>query len=134
MGRASYPSDLSDSQWWRIQHYFPKRHRGRQAVHSRREMLNAVFYVLRTGCQWRMLPHDFPPWEAVYAFFSRLNRKGLWEIINRDLREEVREEEGKEAEASLLIVDSQSVQTAEKRGSVAMMPTKTAKALNVKSS
>ena len=96
-------------------------------------MLNAILYVTRTGCQWRLLPHDFPAWEAVYACFNRLSKKGVWQQINDALRQQVRTEVGRDPQPSLLIIDSQSVQTAEKRGHVATTPTSVAKAANAKS-
>jgi putative transposase len=115
--RKPYPSDLSDEQWSYVEPLLPKRDkRGRTAQHSRREMLNALLYMARSGCAWRMLPHDLPPWEAVYAFWRRLVEKGSLIAINDALRVEMRLEEEREAEPSLVIIDSQSVQTAEKKG------------------
>jgi putative transposase len=114
--RKAYPTDLSDKQWELIEPLLPKKKRGRDAVHSRREMMNALLYIVRTGCQWRMLPHDLPPWEAVYAFLRRLVERNLLEKINDALRVQIRVEEDREADPSVVIVDSQSVQTAEKRG------------------
>jgi len=81
-----------------------------------REILNALLYLSRTGCQWRMLPHDLPPWETVYAYFKQWRDDGTWERLNRDLRIEVRLNEGKDAEPSAAIVDSQSVKTTETSG------------------
>src|SRR5829696_2142238 len=114
--RKAYPTDLSDKQWELIEPLLPKKKQGRDAIHSRREMLNALVYIARTGCQWRMLPHDLPPWEAVYAFLRRLVERNLLEKINDTLRVQIRVEEDREADPSVVIVDSQSVQTAEKRG------------------
>src|SRR5688572_21237247 len=108
----AYPTDLSDKQWELIEPLLPKKKQGRDAIHSRREMMNALLYIARTGCQWRMLP----PWEAVYAFLRRLVERNLLEKINDALRVQIREEEDREADPSVVIVDSQSVQTAEKRG------------------
>jgi putative transposase len=79
-------------------------------------MLNAVLYVARTGCAWRMLPHDLPPFTSVYTFFRRLQRKGTWERLNDALRAKVRQRAGREVETTLIIVDSQSVKTSEKGG------------------
>jgi transposase len=79
-------------------------------------MVNALLYMARTGCQWRMLPHDLPPWEAVYAFWRGLVDSGALVQINDTLRVQVRLEEDRAADPSVIIVDSQSVQTAEKRG------------------
>ena len=116
--RKPYPTDLTDKQWSKIEPLLPQKKRGRDAIHSRREMVNALLYLARTGCQWRMLPHDFPAWSSVYAFWRRLVERNLLERINDVLRTEVRLEAGREAEPSVVIVDSQSVQTAEKRGLV----------------
>jgi|SRR5678816_694547 putative transposase len=114
--RKTYPTDLNDEQWARIEALLPKKKQGRDAQHSRREMMNALLYWARTGCQWRMLPHDLPPWEAVYAFWRRLVERQTLQAINDALRVQIRLEEDREAEPSVVIVDSQSVQTAEKRG------------------
>ena len=131
--RKPYPTDLTDEQWDLIASLFPKKTRGRPPIHSRREMMNALLYMVRTGCQWRMLPHDLPPWEAVYAFWRSLIANGVLVRINDTLRIQVRLEEGREADPSVLIIDSQSVQTAEKRGPVASTATNTGKAANDKS-
>lgn len=78
--------------------------------------MNAILYVVRTGCQWRALPHEFPPWETVYGYFRKLGENGTWEMINHHLRVGIREQDGREAEPSVVIVDSQSVKTTEKKG------------------
>ena len=114
--RKAYPSDLTDEQWAYVETLLPKQDsRGRKARHSRREMLNALLYLARSGCAWRMLPHDLPPWEAVYAFWRRLAEKGSLIAISDALRLEIRLQEEREPEPSLVIVDSQSAQTAEKK-------------------
>jgi len=127
-----YPTDLSDEQWALLEPLLPKKTRGRHPLHSRREMMNAMLYITRTGCQWRMLPHDLPPWEAVYAFWQGLIARNLLEKINDALRIEVRLHEDREVEPSVVIVDSQSVQTAEKRGRLALIRTNDGKAANGK--
>lgn len=121
--RQAYSSDLSDDEWIRIKplvkedvYYGPK---GR-TKHSRREMLNAIFYVVKTGCQWRELPHDFPAWKGVYGQFLRWKHKGLFEKIHDSLRRSLRVALGRNEDASVGIADSQSVKTTEKKGSVAM--------------
>ncbi len=81
-----------------------------------REVVNAVFYLLRTGCSWEMLPHDFPPYSTVYYYFRRWQRRGLWEQINQVLREQIRMKQGRSPQATAAIVDSQKVQTTEKKG------------------
>lgn len=76
----SYPSDLKDHEWQKIAAYFePKDTRGRKAKHSKKMIVNAILYVVKSGCQWRMLPSDFPSWKTVYDHFSRWNKRGVWE-------------------------------------------------------
>jgi putative transposase len=130
--RKPYPTDLTDEQWDIIAPLLPKKTRGRPPIHTRREMINALLYIVRTGCAWRMLPHDLPPWEAVYAFWRGLIAMGAWVRINDALRIQVRLAEGREADPSLLIIDSQSVQTAEKRGPAVWTRTNDAKAASAK--
>ena len=86
--RKPYPTDLSDAEWKYIQPHLPapKGH-GRPRTHSLREILNAVFYLLKSGCQWRLLPHDFPRWPTVYWYFRKWRIDGTWERINRAIRE-----------------------------------------------
>jgi putative transposase len=117
MNRKAYPSDLSNEQWARLEAHLPKpQRRGSPRRVNLREILNALLYLSRTGCQWRMLPHDLPPWETVYAYFKQWRDDGTWERLNRELRIEVRLNEGKDAEPSAAIVDSQSVKTTETSG------------------
>jgi transposase len=119
--RKAYTSDLSNEEWDRIKSlikadsYFGRKSRTK---FSRREMLNAIFYVLRTGCQWRDLPNDFPLWSAVYMQFDRWKKKNLFIKMHHHLRATLREALGRNAEASVGIADSQSVKTVEKKGSV----------------
>jgi transposase len=109
MARSSYPSDLTEEEWFQIQPLLP----GRKSKTSKREILNAILFVLRTGTQWRYLPHDFPPWQNVYDFFRRWTRRGVFARINDALREKVRVREGKKAEPTAAIIDSQSAKTTE---------------------
>ena len=116
--RQAYPSDLSDAEWEVLQPLLPApKGFGRPATVDFRAVLNGIFYVQRSGCQWEMLPHDFPPYSTVYRYFSKWQRKGIWLSIHKRLRHQLREHMGREAESSVAIADSQSVKTTEKRGS-----------------
>ncbi|BBI17072.1 Uncharacterized protein NCS13_1_0877 [Neochlamydia sp. S13] len=117
MIRKPYPSDLNNQEWQVLEPIICKKKAGKPPMHSRREMLNAIFYVLRTGCQWTDLPHDLPPWKSVYSQFLRWKQSNLFEQINTYLRRSLRQSLGKLAEPSAAIVDSQSVKTTEKKGS-----------------
>lgn len=126
--RKPYPTDLSDKEWARIEHLVPqpksggkKTAGGRPPKYDRREVLNALFYMTKAGCTWRMLPHDLPPWEVVYMYFAQWRDEGVFERINRVLRKQVRVQEGKDEEPSAAIIDSQSVKTAEKGGLAARL-------------
>ncbi len=117
MSRKAYPSDLTDTQWLILEPLVPKPGQmGRPREVDIREIINAIFYLLRSGGAWRMLPHDLPPWQTVYGYFSRWRKAGLWEKMNEALRETVREQAGRETEASAAIIDSQSVKTTETKG------------------
>lgn len=114
--RKPYPDDLNDKEWEQIKPILEKvkKVQGRPPVHDRREVLNALFYMLRTGCQWRHLPHEFPPWKAVYGQFLRWRKKGILEEIHHILRKELRSLIGRNPEPSAGIVDSQSAKTTER--------------------
>ena len=118
INRIPYPSDLSDKEWEVIKPHIPslRSNIGRKRIHSYREILNAIFYLLRSGCAWRMLPHEFPPWKTVYHYFRLWRLNGFWEHINTALRTELRIANGRESEPSAAILDSQSVKTTETPG------------------
>ena len=119
--RTPYPSDLTDDQWWFIDPLIADQKTGRPRKYSHREMFNAIAYISRTGCSWRMLPHDLPPWQAVYAYFRKLAAIGFWEKLTDELREQLRVELGRDAHPSVVIIDAQSIKTAEKGGLEASM-------------
>jgi putative transposase len=109
-----YTSDLTDSEWQLIEHCFPRPgKRGRRRQHPFRELLNAIFYVVRTACQWRNLPKDFAPWGTVYHYFRRWKHSGLWQQIHAHLREHVRLIDGRKRQPTAGIIDSQSVKSTE---------------------
>ena len=109
-----YTSDLTDAEWQLIDYCFPKPNKkGRPREHSFRELLNAVFYVLKTGCQWRNVPANFAPWGTVYHYLRLWKRNGLWIAIHTHLREHVRLVEGRNRKPSAAIIDSQSVKSTE---------------------
>ena len=118
--RARYPSDLTDSQWEQVEPFVRGNPVGPQpVVHARREVLNAILYVSRTGVQWRYLPHDFPDWQSVYSYFRQWKKDGTLKLIHDVLRGKVRRQAGRSAQPSAGIIDSQSVKTdveAETRG------------------
>jgi len=118
MQKKQYPDDLTNAEWAIIESMLPKgpRNQGRKPVYSRREMLNAMFYVLRTGCAWRHLPGDFPPWDAVYALFRRWKQKNVFEQIHHCLRKGLRRLLDRAEDSSVGITDSQSIKTTEKGG------------------
>src|SRR5919205_1274792 len=112
--RKPYPSDLSDAQWIRLRSYLPTpKAQGRPRTHSLRDVFDAIFYVLKSGCHWRLLPHDFPPWSAVYYHFRRFRLSGLWFLILKALRAAERKRVGKDPQPTAAIMDSQSVKTVE---------------------
>lgn len=133
--RPAYPSDLTDKEWDLIQHLVPEaKPGGRPEDYPKREVLNGIFSLVRSGCSWRMLPHDLPPWRTVYHYFRTWRRDGTWALSNDLLRGDVRVTAGKPRQPSAGISDSQSVKTTEKGGSTGMIPTKTSMAASAISS
>jgi len=117
MNRTPYLTDLSDAEWDGIASLFPApAAHGRPRLHSPRDIFNAIVYLLRSGCAWRLLPHDLPAWKTVYHYFRLWQKNGLWERLHTALRERVRVTMGREAQPSAGIIDSQSVKTIGLRG------------------
>lgn len=111
--RQPYPSDMTDAQWELLADLFPEAKTGRPREVSIPDVVDAIFYVNRTGVQWRYLPHDYPRWDVVYAYFRKWGQDGTWDKVQRVLREGVRQTAGREATPSLACVDSQSVKGTE---------------------
>ena len=110
MERNPYPSDLTDEQWQLIEPLIPKpKPGGRPRTVCIREIINAILYLNRTGCAWRLLPHEFPPWGTVHYYYRRFRLAGIWVQIHDRLRERVRGTSGRKPIPSAGILDSQSV-------------------------
>ena len=133
--RKAYSTDLTDHEWALIEPYVPKAKRGgRPEQYPKREILNGIFYIVRGGCAWRLLPHDFPPWQIVYHYFWIWRQDGTWPLMHDLLRGDVRVASGKHRQPSAGIIDSQSVKTTEKGGSAALIRTNRSRAANAISS
>ena len=129
--RQAYPTDLTDKEWDLLQPLVPKaKAGGRPEAYPKREILHAIFSWARSGGSWRMLPHDLPPWRIVYYYFWQWRRDGTWQVMHDLLRGAGRVAAGKRRQPSAGIIDSQSVKTTEKGGSVATMPAHRSKAAN----
>lgn len=114
-----YPSDLSDAEWACLQQHLPSlSSRGRPPPLSLRAIFDAIFYVLRTGCPWRYLPCNFPPWQTVFYHFRRLRLKGTWTLLLRVLHRAERERQGRNPHPSAAIMDAQSVKTVEESAGI----------------
>jgi putative transposase len=117
MQRKTYPSDLTDSEWKSIKKFIPPaKPGGRPRTTSMRDVLDAIFYVARSGCAWRMLPGDLPNWSTVYSYFRQWRLSGLWDRIHARLRSKLRRLEGKDSQPTAAIIDSQSVKTTQVGG------------------
>jgi len=118
---TNYPTDLTDAEWDQIKSLVPKPKSGpgkpgRPVESDRRSLVNAIFYVVRSGGAWRLLPADFPPWQTVYGYYREWSQDWTWRFIHDSLRDLVRKTEGRSVAPTAAIIDSQSVQTAEQAG------------------
>jgi putative transposase len=109
----TYPTDLKYTEWQEIMEFFPTHQMGRPRTWEYWQIINAILYLNRTGCQWRMLPKDLPPWGTVYSYYWHWSHNGLWERINGALVKKVRQAEGRDPQPSAAVIDSQSVKTSE---------------------
>ncbi|QDU25438.1 hypothetical protein ETAA8_05060 [Anatilimnocola aggregata] len=119
---AVYPSELSDAEWQVIERLLPApKPRGRKLEIGWRRILDGIFYVNKEGCQWRALPKEFGKWQSFYHYFRLWRIDGTWQRVNDALRRLERKSQGRKAEPSVGIMDSQSAKTTAKKGLAAMM-------------
>jgi putative transposase len=117
MERKPYPTDLTDEQWKLVEPYLPDaKPGGRPRKTDLREVFNAVLYLVRSGCQWRMIPHEFPPWRTCYNYYRAWIDSGTWDEMAYLLRTDVRNEAGRQDQPRVAAIDSQSVKTTEQGG------------------
>ena len=119
--RTGYETDVSDEEWATLEPLLPKiKQGGHPGKHNRREIINGILYILRSGCQWRLMPHDLPPWKTVYHYFRQWRVDGTWRKAHNKLREKARKSMGKNRKPTAAIIDSQTSKTTEKGGLAVM--------------
>ena len=105
---TNYESDLTNEQWKEIEQFFPS---GNKSKYHKRALVEAVLYIVKTGCQWRMLPHDYPPHDTVWSFYRRARNGGVWEKVMNHMVKITRKNAGRNENTSYALIDSQSVKT-----------------------
>jgi putative transposase len=126
----SCPSDLTDKQWALLVPLFETSSTEPARIYPVRWVLNAIFYVNRTGCQWNFLPDSFPPWPVVYNQFRRWQKNGTWDRVHDTLRDKLRTTASRNPQPTAAVIDAQSTKTTEKGGYVAMMLVRRSRAGN----
>ena len=120
MARTPYPSDLTDRQWRLVERLIPpERYGGRTRSVDMREVVNALMYLARTGCQWRAIPHEFPPWPTVRFYYDRFRHDGTLDALHGQLRSRCRRRAGRSPDPSAAVIDSQSVRAV--KGGIAVL-------------
>jgi transposase len=115
--RKAYPSDLKDRKWELLEPLIPAvSPNATTETISRREIVNGILYVLRSGCPWRLVPHDLPAWGTVYYYFRIWRKEGIWDHVQKSLLKQVRQKEGRDEDPSAAVIDSQSIKTSAVRG------------------
>jgi putative transposase len=130
MARTPYPTDLTDAQWRLVEPMIPpEKPGGRHREAEMRDVVDGILYLLRNGCGWRAIPHDFPKWGTCRHYYDRFRKDGTWESIHDRLRERVRRERaGRDPQPSAAVVDAQSVKTTEKGGYTVSTPARRSRA------
>ncbi len=115
--RKAYPSDLTDAEWELLEPLIPAiSPEAVNVVYTRREIVNGILYVLRSGCPWRLVPHDLPAWGTLYDYFRTWRKEGIWDDVQKSLLKQVRHHAGREQGPSAAVIDSQSIKTSAVRG------------------
>src|SRR6266849_4709459 len=115
--RKAYPSDLTDAEWEILEPLIPAiSPLAVNVQYTRREIVNGILYVLRSGCPWRLVPHDLPAWGTLYDYFRTWRNEGVWDQIMHTLRRQLRHKQGRDPEPSAAVIDSQSIKTSAVRG------------------